>query len=341
MNKKLIFTTISLLSLLIVGCNKTNTSSNNTSSNEDISSAESNSNSSVNIRQEMKLSNDHISIEFDLIGARIKSLKYDSLEIGERGFVAGRVANRIANGTFELDGVTYHTTKNENGTTTLHGGNNGFGDIPWTLQNITNNSITFSLVSLNNDNGFPGTLNVTTTYTLSNDNKIDIEYRATTDKKTIFNPTNHMYMNLNGTNTKLDNHKLKLNADRYSEVDNKLIPTQNMPSVVGTKFDYRELKTYKYQDNIDHNFILNGAGYRKVAELYGDVSKIKLDLFTDQPGLQVYNTPYPSQGDRICLETQHFPDAIHHQNDANWPSIILDVNEQYYSKTTYQFSKNS
>lgn len=281
---------------------------------------------------EMKLRNANgIEIQFGLKGARIESLKYGGTKIGENGFVAGRVANRVAGGKFTLDGSEYNLNRNE-GQNTLHGGSQGFGEINWNLVSLTENQICFSLHSPDLDMGFPGNLDVTTTYTLSDDGSVLIEYRAVCDKKTIFNPTNHMYMNLNGSSV-LNNHELMIDADYYTERNFSLLPTGKLISVANSKLDYRTKKTYVYTDKNDDNLVLNGEGYRKVAELEGKTSGIKMELYTDQPGIQLYNTD-----SQVCLETQHYPDSIHFEN---FPSIVLNANEEYYSKTCYKFTKSA
>lgn len=305
-------------------------SSSSSSTQSRSSSTSSISSSSSSGLVDMQLSNTNgMVVKFAKRGAKIDSIRLNDVKIAENGFVAGRVANRIANATFVLDGKTYNVNRN-NGQHCLHGGSKGFGEIDWTKTSQSENQIVFELDSKDGDQGFPGNLHVSTTYTLSNDGELSIEYRAKCDAKTIFNPTNHLYMNMNGTNTNTwKNHTLWINADTYTEAKSDLIPTGNIVSVTGTTLDYTTAKSYV--GNNDSNLVLKGEGFRKVAELIGDTSKIKAEVSTDRVGLQLYN-----DNSHICLEAQDFPDAIHHEN---FPSIILEANTDYYSKTSYKFSK--
>lgn len=268
-----------------------------------------------------------LTVKFADKGAKIDSVDFNGKHIAENGFTAGRVANRIANGRFTLDGVTYNTDKN-NGRHTLHGGSRGFGEKTWTFVEQTENSISFSLHSPDGDMGFPGNLDMTTTYTLEEDGTLTYEYRATCDAKTIFNPINHLYMNMNG-NTSNANHDLWIDADTYTKASSDLIPTGEIVSVAGTTLDYRTKNTY--HGNNDSNLCLNGTGYRKVAEMEGKTGGYKVEVFTDRVGLQLY-----SDGRFICMEAQDYPDAINH---SNFPSIVLEANTEYYSKSAYKFTK--
>lgn len=275
---------------------------------------------------DLSITNEKLTVKFNKKGAKIDSIRFDDRKIAENGFVAGRVANRIANATFTLDGKTYNVNKN-NGKHCLHGGSKGFGEIDWTVDLLTTNSIRFKLVSEDGDQGFPGKMNVSVTYTVTSGN-ILIEYSAKSDKKTIFNPTNHLYMNLNGIGTNnVINHELWIDANTYTKADSELIPTGEIVSVSGTKLDYSTIRDYK-GDN-DANLVLNGEGYRRVATMIGKSSCIAVEVSTDRPGLQLYNN-----NSAICLETQAFPDAVHHDN---FPSIVLNANEEFNSKTCYSF----
>lgn len=269
-----------------------------------------------------------IVVEFERVGARIKTIKYDGKLIGQNGFIAGRVANRIAGASFELNGKTYNLNKNE-GNNILHGGSKGFGEIAWNVESIQENSIRFVLNSPDGDMGFPGDMTVSTTYTLSSEGELSYEIKATSDKDTIFNPTNHLYMNMNG-NTSVSNHSLWIDADKYLSIDNSKLPTGELKDVSNrSSMDYRSKKTYEKGN--DRCLCLNGEGYRKVAELTGNSLGITMELFTDRPALQLYD-----DGQRICLEAQDYIDAIHHDN---FPSIVLKANNNWYSKTTMIFKK--
>lgn len=270
-----------------------------------------------------------LKVKFANKGAKIDSVDFNGKHIAENGFTAGRVANRIANGTFTLDGVKYDTNKN-NGNHTLHGGSQGFGEKTWTFVEQTENSITFSLHSADGDMGFPGNLDMTTKYTLEEDGMLTYEYRATCDAKTIFNPINHLYMNMNG-NTSKSNHQLWIDADTYTKASSDLIPTGQIVSVANTNpnLDFRTKKSYG--SNTDSNLCLNGTGFRKVAEMDGTTGGYRVEVYTDRVGLQLY-----SDGRFICMEAQDYPDAIHHDN---FPSIVLEANTEYYSKSAYKFTK--
>lgn len=283
---------------------------------------------------DMELSNKNgLVVKFANKGAKIDSVKLNNVKIAENGFIAGRVANRIANAKFDLDGVTYNIDKNQWEKHCLHGGRKGFGEIDWTKSYQNASKIVFSLDSADGDQGFPGKMHVTTTYTLSDDGTLDIEYSAKCDKKTLFNPTNHLYMNMNGVDTGTwNNHTLWTIASEYTKADNDLIPTGEFASVTGTTLDYTTKADYK--GNNDSNLVLSKVKeteYKKVAELTGKTTGITCEVSTDRVGLQLYN-----DNGHICLEAQDFPDAIHH---SNFPSIVLEANQDYYSKTSYKFIK--
>lgn len=268
-------------------------------------------------------------IEFDAVGAKIKKMYYESLLIAKDGFVAGRCANRIANGEFELNGQTYNVDINENGKHHLHGGSQGFGTKTWTLVEQHPSSITYSYHSIDGEMGYPGNLDITVKYTLLNNGELSLEYSAKSDADTIINPTNHIWLSLNGANAQ--NHTLWINADNYTPRDSELIPTGEILPVAGTKYDFREEGTeFVPANKYDDNWVLNGTGFRKVATLTGVESGIKCDISTDRPGLQMYN-----DNTNIVLETQLYPDAIHH---SNWPSPILRANTDFYTKSIYAFS---
>lgn len=282
---------------------------------------------------DMQLSNNKgMVVKFANKGAKIDSIKYGDLKIAENGFVAGRVANRIANARFVLDGVTYNVNKN-NGKHCLHGGSQGFGEINWTKTYQNAHKIVFELDSRDGDMGFPGNIHVKTTYTLTNDGTLSIEYGAKSDAKTLFNPTNHLYINLNGIDTRTyNNHSLWIDAAKYTKADNELIPTGEYTSVTGTTLDYTVKRSYV--GNNDSNLILKTSKssiVNKVAELTGDKTGITCEVSTDRVGLQLYN-----DSGHICLEAQDFPDAINH---SEFPSIVLEANKDYYSKTSYKFTK--
>lgn len=272
---------------------------------------------------------DGLVVKFDQKGARITSIEWEGQQIARDGYIAGRCANRIANATFELNGKTYHVDKNH-GKHHLHGGSKGFRENNWTLVTQTAAQITYSLHSPDGDMGYPGNLDVSVTYTLKQSGELSIEYRAKSDADTLLNLINHLYMSLNGDNS-ASNHVLWIDADYYTERDQELIPSGKILPVEGSKFDFRKPKTLIPSNNYDDNYVLKGEGYRKVASLSGTASGISVDVYTDRPGLQLYNT-----NSHICLETQLFPDAIHHDN---FISPILKAGEEFYSKTSYCFNR--
>ncbi len=275
------------------------------------------------------------------------------------GATIGRYGNRIAKGTFIIDGVTYHAPIN-NGVNMLHGGTKGFQYVVWDGEKLNDSTLQFTYLSKDGDMGFPGNLNVIVTYSLTQDNELKISYSATTDKKTVVNLTNHAFFNLNGegSGTILD-HKLQVFADHYTPVDSTLIPTGKLEEVSGTPFDFRNLETIgkrietsnqqlKNGKGYDHNFVLRESGDRKhAAHVLGDKSGIVMDIYTDQPGLQFYsgnfmegkNTFKNGEKDSFrtafCLETQHFPDS---PNQKNFPLTELKPEETLKSVSYYKFS---
>ena len=271
---------------------------------------------------------DGFSIEFSAKGARISKMYYQDLQIAKDGFIAGRCANRISGASFELNGETYNVDKND-GNNHLHGGSKGFGEVTWTKVEQHPSSITYSYHSEDGEMGYPGNLDITVKYTLLNSGELTMEYSAKSDKDTIINPTNHIWLSLNGANA--SNHTLWIDADKYTPRNNEIIPTGEIASVEGTKYEFRQKDTpFVPSNKYDDNWVLNGEGFRKVCTLTGTESGIRCDISTDRPGLQMYN-----DNANIVLETQLYPDAIHH---AEWPSPILRANQDFYTKSTYAFS---
>lgn len=276
--------------------------------------------------------------------------------------LAGRFANRIANASFELDGNSYTLAANEAPTTHLHGGTKGFDKCVWSY-NIEEKDdaiwIHLHRVSPDGEEGYPGNLSVTHSIGLDNSNQIHFNFSATTDKPTIVNMVNHGYYNLAGHDQgDIKEHSLKLYADFYTPVDNKSIPTGEILSVANTGFDFRTETRLKENmeklpmGSIDHNFVINhqeqeGDLY-KAAEIFEATSGRKMEVFTTQPGVQVYNALYLQDEGfigrhgkeyqafaGICFETQHFPDSPHH---AHFPSVRLNPEEVFIEKTMHRFS---
>ena len=276
-----------------------------------------------------------LSVKFKANGASIDKITWNGKQIAKDGFVVGRCANRIAGGTFTIDGTTYNVSKND-GNNSLHGGAGSGGNSwrgpfatkDWTKVNQTDDSITYSIHSADGENGYPGNMDMTVKYTLSNDGELSIEYSATTDKATLCNPTNHLFIDING-NRSYDNVDLVIDADSYTPLSNQ-IPTGEIKSVEGTQFDYRTRRAFDKSKNYDDNYVLSGVGYRQVAALFGKTSFLSILVTTDRPGLQLYKD---GQGN-ICLESQMMPYAINHDN---FEDPILRPLEEFYSKTSYTF----
>lgn len=266
------------------------------------------------------------------------------------GTLVGRYANRIKNGKFTIDNIDYQLTKNSNGHS-LHGGGE-FNNVIWEVVEHKTNSLTLKYRAFDMEYGFPGNLNVEVKYTITDDNAIKIEYRATTDKRTIINLTNHSYFNLDNSDT-IDEHLISLNADSYTVTDLELIPTGEIRDVKNTVYDLRNTQKFadlfNISDGYDDNFILND-GCKNLIEpsaiVYSPKSGIELSYFTTEVGVQLYtgnflnNTIQLSSGKNaqkhsgFCLESQHFPDSPNHKN---FPSTILNPGDVYLQTTIYKF----
>lgn len=271
------------------------------------------------------------------------------------GALIGRFANRIANAKFSLDGRTYTLAANNNGNS-LHGGNKGFDKVLWTAQKLSDSSLKLNYQSKDGEEGYPGNVDVEVIYTLSSDNSLKLDYTATTDKATPINLTNHSYFNLSaGKDSTILNHELQLNAEKYTPVNDKLIPTGEIAEVKNTPMDFKQPKTIgrdieKVKGGYDHNWVLdrNGNGLEKAATLYEPNSGRFMEVFTTQPGIQFYSgnfldgtLQYTKKGQKyvqhgaLCLETQHYPDS---PNRPAFPNTILKPGEVYRQTTVYKFS---
>jgi len=294
--------------------------------------------------------------KFDDIVLGFNCLKKYLAEHPYFGAIIGRYANRIADGEFTLNDKQYNLAKN-NGNNHLHGGIKGFDKVVWDVEAIDEKNewgVLLKYTSPDGEEGYPGKLETTVKYTLNDKNELKIEYTATTDKPTPVNLTNHSYFNLKcaGCGTILD-HYLKINADKYTEVNDELIPTGEINKVQGTPLDFTSLhligkRIDKIKGGYDHNFILNKKNKQislaaKVVEK--ETGRI-MEVYTTQPGLQFYSGNFLDGSIRgknrkvykkhygFCLETQHFPDSPNH---PGFPSTILNPGEKYLHTTIYKF----
>ncbi|MDZ4850555.1 MAG: aldose epimerase family protein [Pirellulaceae bacterium] len=281
------------------------------------------------------------------------------------GAVVGRYGNRIAKGTFTIDGTAYAMAIN-NAPNHLHGGVIGFDKVVWEAKPVqTDKGMSLELTHLSRDmqEGYPGNLQCKVTYTLTNDNTLKVDYQATTDKSTHLNLTQHTYFNLKGEGegTILD-HELMLNAKKYTPIDKGSIPLGELAPVAGTPFDFTTPKAIgrdiaqdneqlKFGIGYDHNFVLdkpaNDSSLTLAARVYEPTSGRVLEIKTTEPGVQFYcgnfldgrltgkaGKPYLHRGG-FCLETQHYPDS---PNQPSFPSTLLKPGQTYQSTTTFQFS---
>jgi aldose 1-epimerase len=288
-------------------------------------------------------------------------LGYDALGgyLADRSFmggVVGRYANRIRGGRFALDGREVVLDTND-GPNHLHGGRQGFHRRLWTTDPGTDGAVRLRLVSADGEGGYPGRLDVSVTYALSAQNELCVDYHATTDRATPVNLTQHSYFNLAGSGTVLD-HLLTIDADRYTPVDETLIPTGELAPVEGSPFDFTRAtpvgarigdahEQLRHGRGYDHNFVLRGGGLARAARLADPRSGRVLDISTTEPGLQFYSGNFlggepAGRGGRayaphdgLCLETQAFPDS---PNRPDFPSTIVRPGEPYRSRTVFAFS---
>ena len=301
--------------------------------------------------------------------ARDVQLGYDDIKSYEDGdtffgAIIGRNANRIKGGRVSIDNVVYQMEQNDNDNN-LHSGPNGVDKKMWTcLPQDDPGSVSFICKSNDKEQGLPGNVSMTVTYSLSEDNEFKITYDAVSDMKTVINMTSHMYFNLNGHyKGNIENHILTLDSDYYNPViDKKAIPTEENAPVAGTVFDFRTPKSIgqdinkgdvqqTYVGGYDHNFVINGdAGeLRHFANVYAEESGIVMDLFSDQTGTQFYSGNFI--GDQkgkggfdyhfrsgMCLEPQYIPNAMNFIPEGDVNSPIFDADEHYHAESIYKFS---
>jgi aldose 1-epimerase len=279
------------------------------------------------------------------------------------GVIVGRYANRIANGTFSLDGVKYTLPKND-GPNSLHGGVNGFNKQVWEAKEFKNAKgvgVAFSYLSKDGEEGYPGNLKVKVSYTLTDENQLIVDYEATTGKDTVLNLSQHSYFNLAGEGSgDILGHHLMLNADHFTPVDKTLIPTGEVLAVQGTPMDFTkptaigariddDYEQLVFGHGYDHNWVINrkGDGLTLAARVHEPTSGRVLEVFTTEPGVQFYSgnfldgTITGKQGHvykhryGLCLETQHFPDSPNH---PDFPSTVLKPGQAFHSQTVFKFS---
>jgi aldose 1-epimerase len=295
------------------------------------------------------------------------SVGYENIERyvhnnGERflGSIVGRYANRIANGTFKLDGTAYHLPQNNNGQT-LHGGLHGLDRVVWKVERASTTAIRFSYLSPDGDEGFPGNLKIVVEYSLTPENEFKITYEAETDKPTVVNLSNHTFFNLKGEATgSITDHILTVNADHITPVNTSLIPTGELMPVDGTPFDFRTPVRIGERIDYDNPQLNNGKGYdhcwvlgdakkqtvELAATLYEPQSGRIMEVYTDQPGIQFYSGNFfdgKANGkygkpiafrEALALETQCFPDS---PNQPAFPSTRLNPGEVYKQTCIYKF----
>jgi aldose 1-epimerase len=270
------------------------------------------------------------------------------------GVTVGRYANRIAGGRFVLNGKEYDVGCNENPYSHLHGGYSGFHKKVWNAE-IKGEKLILTYLSPDGEEGYPGNLTTNVTFSWSDDNELSIEYEASSDKDTIINLTNHSYFNLNGGERDILDHELTLSSTKFTPVDGHLIPTGEIIPVKDTPFDFTMPKKIGERINsghpqmltghgYDHNFVIDGKGMRLAAKVFDESSGRVLEVYSDQPGVQVYTSNFLGDvnGKKqyhnrfgLCVETQNFPDAINHKN---FPSCVLKAGEKYRTTTKFRFS---
>jgi aldose 1-epimerase len=275
------------------------------------------------------------------------------------GGIVGRYGNRIAKGKFKLDGKEY-TLATNNGQNHLHGGKKGFNDVVWDAEQTAPNSLKLHYLSKDGEEGYPGNLDVTLTYTLTDSNELKIDYSATTDKATVVNLTNHSFFNLAGAgNGTINDHIMMINADKFTPVDSTLITTGKLEAVKGTPMDFTtptkigervdaDFEQLKFGKGYDHNYVLNKKGNELslAAKVEEPVSGRTLEVWTTEPGIQFYGGNFLDGTDKgkdgktyghreaFALETQHYPDS---PNKPEFPSVVLKPGATYTSECIYKF----
>ena len=313
--------------------------------------------------------NNNLSLTILEYGATIQSLKFNGKEMvlgfdnfenyltdtNYFGAVVGRYANRISNGEIAVNGVKYSLTKNEPNKT-LHGGEKGLSRVYWQGK-IEDNKIVMEYLSTDGEEGFPGDLNIKVVYSLE-DSSLVINYYAISNKDTVVNLTNHAFFNLTGGKESILNHELYINASAFTPVNECALSTGEIREVKNTIFDFTTKKVIgdyinnedeqiKLAGGFDHNFCINGTGFRKFAELDCKENNTRLECFSTMPGMQFYSGNFLSKIKLkenltidyrygLCLETQYYPDSV---NKENFETGFIKAGEEYKHKTEFRFSK--
>ncbi|GHU64969.1 aldose 1-epimerase [Bacteroidia bacterium] len=296
----------------------------------------------------------------DVVLGKSNITGYQNLQEAYFGSLCGRVANRIAGGKFSLDGKDYQLAVN-NGPNSLHGGIKGYNAVVWDAEQTDAQTLILKYLSKDGEEAYPGNLSITVVYKLTDNNAIEISYKATTDKTTILNLTNHSYFNLSGEgDPSVYDHELQIHADNYLPTSDVAIPFGKPESVAGTPFDFRTAHTIgeRIEENFqqliwgngyDHNYCINRSNNDLIpcAKVKSPKTGIILEVYTTEPGIQLYTGnylqgdfpgkkghPYPKRS-AFCLETQHYPDSIH---NPEYPSTVLRPEDTFESKTVFKFS---
>jgi len=272
------------------------------------------------------------------------------------GAIVGRVANRIGGARFTLNGREYFLSDNDNGNN-LHSGPDFFSKRMWNVIEATDKKVVFALHSKAGDQGYPGEVFITVTYELTQENELKISYGARPNQDTLLNMTNHSYFNMDGHKSKQVMHQeVWIHGDSFTPSNEALIPTGELKLVKGTPMDFTvpkevgldiesDYEAIKHGGGYDHNYVINGNGYRKAAFLHSKANGIKMEVYTDLPGMQFYSGNFIQQTkgrngavykkrQGLCFETQYFPDGI---NQTAFTSPITKGGEEYHTVTTYKF----
>lgn len=295
--------------------------------------------------------------QYDVVLGYADPVTYEEANGTFFGATVGRNGNRIGKAKFVLNGKEYKLDEN-NGPNNLHSGLDFYCFRNWEVKEVSDNSITFFLHSPDGDQGFPGALDMSVTYTLTEDNAVKIDYYGVPDADTIVNMTNHSYFNLNGHDSgNILTHEVWVDADAFTGTDAELIPTGELVPVEGTPMDFRvkkavgkeidaDYEALNYGTGYDHNWCLNNNGtFAKVAELSSDKTGLVMEVYTDLPGVQMYAGNFLTEQagkdgavynhrQGICFETQGYPDSINH---ANFPNVVCKAGEEYKTTTVYKF----